>query len=314
METDKRIPKQMDDIIRTVDQGEEGLRLDRLLASLRPEVSRSDVQRQIAAGRVTIDGTPVRQNARRMRRGEQIRWFVERPAALTPRPIPIRILYEDSDLVAVDKPVGLIVHPGAGTTETTLVEALLAERDLPETDDPVRPGIVHRLDKETSGVMVVAKSSEALESLRAQFAARTVRKLYLARVAGVLSEDEGLIEAPVGRDPAKPRLMTVQGSGRQARTSFRVLERSGDQTLVLVRPTTGRTHQIRVHFRYIGHPLLGDSLYGGPPDERLLLHAWSLTIDHPASREPLTFRAPPPTALQWEGSQAPEWVESAERK
>ncbi len=284
----------MEDIIRTVEPEEEGERLDRALVALGGGLARTEIQRQIRAGRVLVDSIAVVQPSRRLRAGEQIVWHVAPKQALAPRELAIPILYEDNALLVVDKPAGLVVHPGAGTTETTLVEALLVGRDLPASDNPVRPGIVHRLDKETSGVLVVAKTAEALASLQSQFAARTVEKLYLALVDGVIAEDEGRIDAPIGRDPAAPRRMSIQAGGRTAQTVFRVLRRERGRSLLLVRPLTGRTHQVRVHFRYIGLPVVGDEIYGGPAAPRLGLHAWRLTICHPSSGEAMTFEAPPP--------------------
>jgi 23S rRNA pseudouridine1911/1915/1917 synthase len=284
----------MEDIIRIVLADEEGERLDRVLVAAGGGLARSEIQRQVRAGRVLVDSVPVTQPSRRMRAGERILWHVAPEETLTPRDLGIPILYEDAAVLAVNKPVGLVVHPGSGTKETTLVEALLAGRDLPASDDPVRPGIVHRLDKETSGVLVVAKTPEALASLRQQFAARTVTKLYLAQVDGALDEEEGRIDAPIGRDPAAPRRMSIQAGGRAAQTVFRVIAREQGHTFLLVRPLTGRTHQVRVHFRYIGHPVLGDEIYGGPSASRLALHAWRLTIAHPLSGEAMTFEAPPP--------------------
>jgi 23S rRNA pseudouridine1911/1915/1917 synthase len=214
------------------------------------------------------------------------------------------------------------VHPGAGTEAPTLVEGLLCDRQLPESDDPTRPGIVHRLDKDTSGVIVVAKTAAALTHLQNQFAARSVRKTYVAVVSGVLAEDEATIDAPVGRDPANPRKMSIQVRGKPAQTDIRVLERFDDSTLLVAYPHTGRTHQLRVHLVYIEHPVLGDSIYGssGPrdraragyrslrdqaqagdlvhgrgTDERLFLHAWRLTVEHPGTGELVTFEAPVPT-------------------
>jgi 23S rRNA pseudouridine1911/1915/1917 synthase len=285
----------MEDIIRIVEPEEEGNRLDLALVALGGGLARTEVQRQIRAGRVRIDSVAVVQPSRRLRAGERIVWQVAPQQVLVPRELAIPILYEDEAFLVVNKPTGLVVHPGAGTTETTLVEALLVGRDLPASDDRVRPGIVHRLDKETSGVLVVAKTAAALASLQGQFAARTVEKLYLALVDGVVAEDEGRIEAPIGRDPAAPRRMSIQAGGRPAQTLFRVLRRENGRSFLLARPLTGRTHQVRVHFRYIGFPVVGDEVYGGPAAPRLGLHAWRLTIHHPSSGEPMTFEAPPPT-------------------
>ncbi|MFC2100071.1 RluA family pseudouridine synthase, partial [Candidatus Bipolaricaulota bacterium] len=202
------------------------------------------------------------QRSYRVREGDQLTWEITSKPPLNPRPLDLSILHEDDHIVLVDKPAGLVVHPGAGTTTTTLVEALLVSRKLPASDDPTRPGIVHRLDKETSGVILVAKTPEALTALQQQFSARTTAKTYIAVVEGAVAEEEGWIDAPVGRDPRLPSRMAVQPAGREAQTGFSVLQRLDHATLLVVRPRTGRTHQIRVHCRYIGHPVVGDPVYG----------------------------------------------------
>ena len=258
----------MERIESIADADAKGTRLDRFLASTRPDASRSAIQREIRDGNVRVADVVVRQPSYRLRGGETIVWRLREPPSLAPRAIPIDIVYEDDALVVVDKPVGLVVHPGAGTNETTLVEGLLATRDLPKSDDPARPGVVHRLDKPTSGVLVVAKTEAALESLKAQFAARSVAKTYLAVVVGTIDEDEGTIDAPVGRDPARPSRMAVLPTGRLAQTEFDVLRRLGNKTLVAAHPRTGRTHQLRVHFAYIGHPVVGDDTYAGRSTSR----------------------------------------------
>jgi len=232
---------------------------------------------------------------------------------LTPREVPLSILYEDEEVVVIDKPAGMVVHPGARTKGGTLVEALLATRALPVVDDPARPGIVHRLDKETSGVIVVAKTDHALQALKLQFSAREVTKLYLAQVEGAIEEEEGLIDAPVGRDPAHPRLMTVSPQGRPASTAFRVLKRLSGTSLLCLQPKTGRTHQLRVHLRYIHHPILGDPLYG-KGGEHLFLHAWRIAFIHPKSGERVRFTAPvPPWFPPYPYEELP-WPDRAARK
>ena len=295
----------MERISRTIGPEDEGQRLDQFLVALDGRVSRAEVQRQIRDGLVSIADRPALQPSHRLRQGETVVWLPRSVAPLTPQPLPLDIVYEDDEVVAVNKPAGLVVHPGAGTTgTTTLVEGLLATRDLPPSDDPARPGIVHRIDKETTGILVVAKTPRAMASLQQQFADRVVEKSYLAWVVGTFSESDGCIDAPVGRDMRAPRRMTVCSDGRAAETEFRVLARRPNRTLVLVRPRTGRTHQIRVHFKYIGHSVVGDELYGGPPADGLLLHAWKLTIQHPATGARLTFEAPPPPAFPREAYEA----------
>lgn len=272
---------------------EAGVRLDRYLAGKIQGISRGEIQRTIRAGGVAIDGVTTSQPSRRLRAGEQVLWEALLQPLLTPERIELPILHEDGQIVVVDKPVGLVVHPGTGKSGSTLVEGLLVDRSLPPGDDPVRPGIVHRLDKETSGLIVVAKTRFALDSLKDQFALRKVTKLYLAQVGGRITEEEGLIDAPIGRDPAHPSRMAIHAQGRPSQTEFHVLNRGEKTTLLLVRPRTGRTHQIRVHLRYIGHPVLGDPLYGRA-GKRLLLHAWRIEFTHPESGARVRFEAPVP--------------------
>ncbi len=298
----------------TVDSERRGERLDRFLRTVRPDISRSEIQRQIRAGRVSLAGVPVEQPAHRLRGGERLIWEVPEEPALTPRPIPLEILFEDEEILVVNKRAGLVVHPGAGRNETTLVEGLLVERDLPDSGDPVRPGIVHRLDKETSGIIVVAKTDSALASLKAQFAARRVSKSYIALVAGSFAEDEGRIEAPIGRDPARPSRMAVEPHGRPAQTEFSVLARYPEETLILASPITGRTHQIRVHLSYIAHPVVGDRVYGGRPGERLFLHAWRIVFEHPRSGADARFEAPVPPEFPDFPYDEVAWPERAARR
>jgi len=294
-----------------VDAKQAGRRLDRFLADAHPEVSRSEVQRDVRAGNVSVSGDVTCQPSRRLRENDEVVWKFADRAPITARPIPLDILYEDDQLVAVDKPTGLVVHPGAGTDSPTLVEGLLSNRTLPQSDDPVRPGIVHRLDKETSGVILVAKTPAALTHLQRQFAARSVTKSYIAVVSGIIREEEGTIDAPIGRDPVYPRRMSIQSQGRSAQTDFRVLRQFEDATLLLAQPHTGRTHQLRVHLRYIGHPVLGDAIYGHASAERLLLHAWRITVQHPQTEEVLRFEAPvPPEFPSYPFCELP-WSDSA---
>jgi 23S rRNA pseudouridine1911/1915/1917 synthase len=214
-----------------------------------------------------------------------------------PQPIPLDIIYEDDCLIVVNKPSGLVVHPAPGHPSETLVNGLLNHCPL-SGGAPTRPGIVHRLDKETSGVLVVAKSDRAYGNLVEQFKRGEVAKEYLALVHGLIEEDEGLIDAPIGRDPKNRKRMRV-GEGKEAVTEFRVLERFKDKTLLLVVPKTGRTHQIRVHLRYIGHPILGDQTYGLRKDRnkkrgRFMLHAYKISLWHPRTGKRITFKAPIP--------------------
>lgn len=298
----------MERIELAVEDGDVGVRLDRFLAGKMPEMSRSEIQRAIRAGHVTIGGLATLQPSRRLRQGERILSKTAIQPLLAPARIDLAILYEDEQIVVANKPVDLVVHPGAGRSGTTLVEGLLVDRDLPTGDDPARPGIVHRLDKKTSGVIVVAKTPCALESLVGQFAEQRVSKFYLAVVEGAIAEEEGLIDAPIGRDPACPTRMAIHPQGRVALSEFRVLARYDATTLLLVSPRTGRTHQIRVHLHYIGHPVVGDPLFGRE-GERLMLHAWRIGFTHPTEGKPIRFEAPvPPEFPKYPYQQIP-WPE-----
>lgn len=276
------------------DSEQVGRRLDQVLATAFPEYSRTVIQQEVRSGRVTISGECIYRPSHRVRPGYHIQWDVPDKPILSPRPVPLTILHEDTEIVVVDKPSGLVVHPGAGTTETTLVEGLLVDRELPVSDDPARPGVVHRLDKGTSGVIVIAKTLNALEFLKQQFSDRATNKHYLAVVDGAFQETEALIDAPIGRDPAMPQLRSIQAGGRASQTEFSVLLELDDSSLLLVRPLTGRTHQIRVHLRYTGHSVRGDDKYGGKEADRLMLHAWKLEIRHPTRDELMMFCSPVP--------------------
>jgi len=277
----------------TVTEAENGLRLDRYLASNVLNISRSTIQRLIRNGQVTVGTSVITQPSHRTRPSQVISCKLPEEKSLVPGALELDILYEDDSIVVVNKQPGLVVHPGAGQNKTTLVEGLLVDRDLPIDDDPSRPGIVHRLDKDTSGTMVVAKTPSAMHILKEQFAARAVRKLYIAQVEGIVNEEEGMIDAPIGRNPTNPRCMAINSQGRSAQTEFRVLQRRDDSSLLMVHLRTGRTHQIRIHMRYIGHTVIGDVLYGHA-HKRLMLHAWRLGFTHPQSGERMSFTAPIP--------------------
>ena len=277
-----------------IDQDQASHRIDVVLSQAIPEISRTEVQQSIRDGRVVLSGFPVLRPSHRVREGDVITWDPPDKRLLNPTAIPLSVLFEDQDIVVLDKAAGLVVHPGAGTVEPTLVEGLLADRVLPVSDDAARPGVVHRLDRETSGVILFAKTPHALFSLQQQFAQRTTRKDYLAVADGVFDEQEGLIDAPIGRDPIRPQCMRVQQGGRRAETAFTVLSTFENQSLLWLRPHTGRTHQLRVHLRYIGHPVQGDAKYGGSSSARLMLHAWRLAVFHPLCGERMLFRAPVP--------------------
>jgi len=295
----------MKQITLTVSAEQVSLRLDRYLAARLSGVSRTQIQHAIRSGAASINGKAVTRPSYHLQTGEQIVWKTCSRKNPSPLSVHIPIIYEDIDIVVVNKPTGLTVHPGAGTNKTTLVQALLVNRELPSEGDQDRPGIVHRLDKDTSGTIVVAKTVSALESLQEQFATRKVKKVYLASVRGVISEAKGLIDAPIGRDPAHPTRMTIRPQGRTAQTEFHVLKRTEDSTLIMILLHTGRTHQIRVHLDYIGHPIIGDVVYGKPA-ERLLLHAWKIEFTHPATGKRVRFESPiPPQFPDYQYSELP---------
>jgi len=281
-----------------------GARLDLFLAAQLPHFSRSRLQQLIRAGAVTVNGKPTRPRDA-TRNGDVIR-ISEPPLEKTdirPEQIPLDVLFEDDDLIVLNKPAGLVVHPGAGHREHTLVNALLHHcRSLSGIGGEERPGIVHRLDKETSGCLVVAKNDETHRALSAQFADRTVEKIYLALVSGKLRRVSGSINEKIGRHPVHRQRMSVNSKrGREAKTDYRVLAGSHDMSLVQCDLHSGRTHQIRVHLHHIGHPVLGDKVYGAKTARaypRQMLHAWRLGFQHPRTGEFKSFEASLPDDFQ----------------
>ncbi len=287
-------------VVRLADAGE---RLDVFVARMLPDVSRSHVKRLIAGEQLTVNGRLARP-AHAFAPGETIVVRLPEPTEtpLTPEPLTVPLLHVDDAIIVVDKPPGLVVHPGAGRSHHTLVQQLLsAFPEIAQVGHPTRPGIVHRLDKDTSGVLVVARTAPAYQWLVRQFAERAVEKIYLALVHGTPDVEHGIIDAPVGRHQTRRTAMAVVRSGRPAVTHFQVREQWGRFTLLEIRPDTGRTHQIRVHLAAAGLPIAGDSAYGGSADltelRRLFLHAWSLGFVHPASRQRVTYVAPLPGDL-----------------
>ena len=276
------------------------LRLDQFLAKRLPEYSRSRLQQLIRTGFVRLNEQTSRPR-QIVRSGDKINLIeppLEKIEAL-PEPIPLDVLFEDDDLIVINKPAGLTVHPGAGQREHTLVNALLSHcRTLSGIGGKERPGIVHRLDKETSGCLVVAKNDIAHRELSKQFAARTVEKIYLALVAGKLRKAAGIIDEKIGRHPVRRQRMSVTSKyGRAAKTEYRAIRSSDQATLVECRLHSGRTHQIRVHLHYLGHPVLGDKIYAqrfAKNFPRQMLHAWRLGFNHPRTGEWKTFEAPLP--------------------
>ena len=280
-------------------------RLDAWLAAAHPGISRSRWKQLIEAGHVFLNGAPVLKANTALAPGDELRCVLPdpEPVGLVPADIPLAVLYEDSDLIVLDKPAGLVVHPAPGHAADTLVNALLHHcGDLQGIGGELRPGIVHRLDKDTSGVLVVAKNEPAHTALVAQFSAHTVRKEYLALVWGAPKPAAGEIRLPIGRHPVHRKKMAVVGKGRAAVTRYETLAATPLAALLRVRIETGRTHQIRVHLAHLGHPVAGDAVYGrarhGLPEglelPRQMLHARRLKIAHPRDGRPLEFSAPPP--------------------
>jgi 23S rRNA pseudouridine1911/1915/1917 synthase len=281
------------------DQSADGLRLDHFLAARMPGHSRARIQSWIEQGLAAVNGKTATKPSARLRAGDAV-LITPAPAAplrAQPEDLPLRILYEDDDLVAVDKPAGMVVHAGAGRSTGTLVNALLHRfQSLSTLGGDLRPGIVHRLDKGTSGVILVTKTDAAHRHLAAQFASRQVEKIYIALVEGQVHPAQGEIRKPIARDPARRTRMTARlPSGRSAFTQWRVLRRYAAFTLLEVRIGTGRTHQIRVHLSSIGHPVAGDTLYGAarrPGLSRPWLHAFRIRFLSPATGEEIVVESP----------------------
>lgn len=292
-------------MIHHLDVNASGERIDKYIAAHISELSRAEVQRLIKDGFVTLNGAAVKPS-QRVEPGDRIEVQVPppEPAELIPERIPLDVVYEDTDVILINKPAGLVVHPAAGHASGTLVNAILAHvPDLAGIGGELRPGIVHRLDKDTSGLILIAKNDVALRNLQFQFKNRVVSKIYLALVEGKLTPERGRIDVPIGRDPRERKRMAVlPGRGRPAQTEYRVLEYLGEYSLVEIRPLTGRTHQIRVHLAAVGHPVVGDPVYGRRqrklPLARQFLHAWRLSFNLPPTGERITFTAPLPEDLR----------------
>ena len=280
---------------------EPGSRLDRYLSKLHPDRSRSYIQKLIIDGYVRVNGGLSRANAK-VKQGDRIEvaFPLDSVESLKPASIPLSVVYEDEDVLVVDKPPGISTHPGSASQNGTLANGLLARYpDLGAIGDPQRPGIVHRLDKDTSGLLIVAKSNAALEGLSRQFKARSVTKRYITLVKGRVESDEGVIEAPIGRSAKHRKRMAVVTEGRQSVTRYKVLKRLEEHTLLEVSPKTGRTHQVRVHLAAIGHPVAGDTTYGSrhPALERQFLHASFLGFQHPVTDERIELTSELPDDL-----------------
>jgi 23S rRNA pseudouridine1911/1915/1917 synthase len=282
---------------------EPGLRLDKMLAGQMADYSRSRIQRLIEDGFVMVNGA-VSKSACRLEAGDVISVIIPSspPSGLVAQKIPLDIIYEDDDIIVVDKPAGLSVHPGPGHPDKTLVNAVLGYAPNVSGGEEGRPGIVHRLDKDTSGIIIIARHPKAHLYLVKQFKSREVKKTYIALVRGRLSPETGFIEAPIGRDRRHRKKMAIAGikNGREARTGYRVKEYINEFTLLEVMPETGRTHQIRVHLAAIGHPILGDSTYGTGSGvlPRQFLHASKIEFRLPSSGKEVAFETPLPPDLE----------------
>jgi 23S rRNA pseudouridine1911/1915/1917 synthase len=298
-----------------VEAGDAGMRLDRIVVKECPQLSRTRVQELIEEGLVRLNGKSAK-DSQKVRAGDVIEVVARPRAALQAEAesIPLEVLYEDDDVMAINKPAGMMVHAGAGNSRGTLVNALLGRGEaLSQANDPLRPGIVHRIDKDTSGILLVAKNDFAHAKLAEGFRLRTIKKTYLALVQGLLKEERGRIELPIARDPNRRSRMTAKDAGRlpnsrAARTDWRVLARIDTTTLVEVQLHSGRTHQIRVHFSALKHPVVGDTLYGAagqlhagsgtlPAPGRNFLHAAKIGFPQPRNGETIQVAAPLPVEL-----------------
>ena len=288
----------------TVKEDESGKRLDAFLKEIFDDSSRTFLQGLITKGEVTVNEKAAKANYK-VRCNDEIYVNIPEPVSMEilPEEMDLDIVYEDADVLVVNKPAGLVVHPAHGHYSGTLVNGLLAHcHDLSGINGVLRPGIVHRIDKDTSGLLMIAKNDEAHQSLAAQLKEHSVKRAYYALTHGVIAEPEGLVDAPIGRHPTERKKMAVNLSGKEARTHYYVKERFGEYTLVECRLETGRTHQIRVHLAYIGHPVVGDELYChrketlGFPGQAL--HAYKLGFTHPRTGKKMCFEAPLPVYFQ----------------
>ncbi len=282
-------------------------RLDHYLSETIPDYSRSRVQSFIRDGRVLINGTPAVKTGHALCQGQTIEVLIpeEKPSGLIPEEIPLDILFEDENAIVINKPAGMVVHPAAGHDTGTLVHAVLAHcDDLRGFGGEIRPGVVHRLDRDTSGIIVMAKNEKAHIFLQEQFKDRSINKRYLALVDGAPPTPTGRVEAPIGRDPIRRQQMAIlpADKGREAITEYAVKQSFEHHTLIEAHPLTGRTHQIRVHMAFLKCPIVGDVLYGRRHQtielDRHFLHAWHLTILLPGHKDPISFEAPLPEELQ----------------
>lgn len=294
----------MPDIVKKVEASDEGKRIDSWTSEQITSESRNRLQQLIKDGNILVNGSAVK-TSYRMKEDDEVLVHLPEPEPLDvePEDLPLDIVYEDSSVIVINKPRGMVVHPAPGHLKGTLVNALLGHcHDLSGINGIMRPGIVHRIDKETSGLLMVAKTDEAHHSLAAQLKDKTTQRLYLAIVHGILPHDEGTIDAPIGRaDKDRKKMAVTEKNSKHAVTHFKVLERFSRYTYVACRLETGRTHQIRVHMAYIGHPLAGDPKYGPRktlPIQGQALHAAELGFTHPVTHQFMLFQAPLPRDME----------------
>lgn len=287
-----------------VEEDWEGERLDAFIAGELEDLSRSQVKGLIDDKQVEVGGE-VRKASYRLKLGEEVKIIIPQAqeVEIAAQDIPLTIIYEDSDIAVIDKPKGMVVHPAHGNPDNTLVNALLFHiKDLSGINGEIRPGIVHRLDKDTSGIMVVAKNDNAHRNLSAQIKAQTINREYIALVHGIIKENLGTIDAPIGRSKVERKKMAVVAEGRNALSHYQVMERFHNYTFVKVKLVTGRTHQIRVHMAYMKHSVVGDPLYGSPRKHFNLdsqaLHAHILGFNHPSTGEYVEFKSPVPKYME----------------
>lgn len=292
----------MEEVEMKIEENYNDMRIDAVVPMLNKEISRSQAQILIKEGKILVDGKKVK-TSEKVKTGQEIQIPVnierENNDALVAEDIPIDIIYEDDDIIVVNKPKNMVVHPAVGNKNGTLVNALLGKTKLSSINGEFRPGIVHRLDKDTTGVLVIAKNNNAHRNIAAQIQNRTTKKIYVALVKGIIKEDNGVINMPIGRHPVDRKKMAVVKDGREAHTNFKVLKRFKEgYTLIEVELKTGRTHQIRVHMSHIGYPIVGDTLYSNGKNPfgvtSQMLHAKTLGFMHPTKNEYMEFSAEPP--------------------
>lgn len=288
-----------------VNELEKALRVDKYLNMVQDELSRSFIQQLIDDEKILINDAPCKSNSK-VKNGDviTIEDFALTPIEAKPEDIPLDIIYEDQDIIVINKPKGMVVHPSVGNYEHTLVNALLFHcQDLSGINGKIRPGIVHRIDKDTTGCIVACKNDKAHEAIALQLADKTCHREYIALVEGIIEHNSGTIDAPIGRDPKDRKKMTVtEINSKEAVTHFDVIERFKNYTLIKCQLETGRTHQIRVHMQFIGHPIVGDEVYGRrktlKDTQGQVLHAYKLELIHPSTKEKLTFEAELPAYFQ----------------